>query len=535
MNTTLEMALSESSGIPITQIIMFGSKTLPIISVAITVDKPVDLFCGNEPFPFTQENLDLLANLHIHLNQHAGAPEPKKGHVTLALEAARNGVDVDGVVGKFVLYIRNPTAIDPHDIFVIRKRFATPITNPMSEEWMQQLAGVSVTANQGTYTPESLADFYGHLQTMSGTAVNTGANPVIFTAGLSALCSTWFTMIDRGGCNVLMASTAYGGCSELTDLISKFAPEKFSQTRYDVQGASQMIDSIRLRLDELAADPANLKPTTVLLSEIPTNPDMKVPDIKALAETIMAYKKKTGKGFVMITDTTFAPGSRVLEKFEKYAPGLSAMVFVSMSKSVSRGKTTAGAIICNKEQEAIEILDGVRKVSSMLDTNAKQDQLCFLCENHHETEKRCLDAYAIHTEVGDHLVKLVKDRTGFDMPLCTVSPENAKEGFTSSTFSFNLPSPDGATKEDLDNLAQKFVDLLCENKNFKPCVSFGQDNGLTYCTVPATSTQGAIKEEDKAKQAVGGVQLTRLSFPPTCELEVVKQCITDAVEMAYPQ
>ena len=49
----------------------------------------------------------------------------------------------------------------------------------------------------------------------------------------------------------------------------------------------------------------------------------------------------------------------------------------------------------------------------------------------------------------------------------------------------------------------------------KPCVSFGQDNDLVYCTVPATSTQGAISAEDKAKQARGGVQLVRflLSYP----------------------
>lgn len=58
------------------------------------------------------------------------------------------------------------------------------------------------------------------------------------------------------------------------------------------------------------------------------------------------------------------------------------------------------------------------------------------------------------------------------------------------------------------------MDLLTADTQFKPCVSFGQDNGLVYCTVPATSTQGAIKAEDKAKQAMGGVQLVRLSFPP---------------------
>merc|ERR1712151_489692 len=107
------------------------------------------------------------------------------------------------------------------------------------------------------------------------------------------------------------------------------------------------------------------------------------------------------------------------------------------------------------------------------------------------------------------------------MALAFVTPEQAAMGFTTSTFSFNLPAPPGATAEVTEGLAQRFVDLLCAHAEFKPCVSFGQDNGLVYATVPATSTQGAVKAEDKAKQAVAGVQLARLSFPPACDIEAV--------------
>ena len=48
------------------------------------------------------------------------------------------------------------------------------------------------------------------------------------------------------------------------------------------------------------------------------------------------------------------------------------------------------------------------------------------------------------------------------------------------------------------------VDQGEPGSRFKACVSFGQDNGMVYCTVPATSTQGVIAEEDKAKQAKDG-------------------------------
>ena len=126
---------------------------------------------------------------------------------------------------------------------------------------------------------------------------------------------------------------------------------------------------------------------------------------------------------------------------------------------------------------------------------------------------------------------------GADMPLAFVTPQEAALGYHTSTFSFNLPPPpSNATPERVAAFAQRFVDLLTADKaHFKPCVSFGQDNALVYCTVPATSTQGAIPEEHKAKQARGGVQLVRLSFPPTIDMDAVCKQITESVEKIYSE
>lgn len=113
-----------------------------------------------------------------------------------------------------------------------------------------------------------------------------------------------------------------------------------------------------------------------------------------------------------------------------------------------------------------------------------------------------------------------------------VTEANAAIGFTSSTYSFNLP-PKGKSVKVNEALGQNFVDKLCTHKSFKPCVSFGQDNDLIYCTVPATSTQGVIAAEDKAKQEVGGVQLTRLSFPPTMQRGPIFKHIQKCVKEVY--
>lgn len=236
---------------------------------------------------------------------------------------------------------------------------------------------------------------------------------------------------------------------------------------------------------------------------------------------------------MLLVDATFAPGSKVLQKLRDCAPDLDVMVFISMSKSVSRGLTTAGAIIANHTEEARELLQGVTRAGEMFDTLATPDQMRLLVENHARVEERCQQAYRTAAMVGERLCQAVRSTTGSDMSLGFTSPEQADIGFTTSTFSFNLPSPRGATAEVVEGLAQRYVDMLCQHPQFKPCVSFGQDNGLVYATVPATSTQGAIDAEEKAKQAVGGVQLVRLSFPPTCDVTAVCRILSDSVTTLY--
>lgn len=65
-------------------------------------------------------------------------------------------------------------------------------------------------------------------------------------------------------------------------------------------------------MDALAKTKSKM-PVTVLFVEIPSNPDMKVPDIKVLANMCQEYKVKTKKEVVLLVDTTFAPASKCME------------------------------------------------------------------------------------------------------------------------------------------------------------------------------------------------------------------------------
>jgi cysteine synthase A len=537
---TYETVMAQLRSMSIEQVFSFSSTAMPVIAVLMTQGAggksagEVHLYHGeSEPAPFSEAQVAQLALLGGTLVQHAGNSGAPADHGAAAVlsTAATAAAGVHALVGDRMLYIVDTTVVRPHDVLVMRKRMAIPATTPVCEAWLQAFCGAEQTADAEAPTPDELAGFNAHLQTLSGTAVNVGAQPVTFAAGLPTLASLWLTLVKNGGADVLMCSTAYGGSSELMDIFNDRGG-KIIKSKFHIQGDAPIDGSIQTALDALP--PSDL-PAMVLFVEIPTNPDQKIPDLAKLAASCLAFEARTGKAVMLLVDTTFAPGSEILGKLQAHAPSLKAMVFVSMSKSVSRGLTTAGALVANHTDYAVALINEVAVTAAWLDTTGRRDQMLRLCRNHAGVKTRCESAYAVTVAVGDALRSSVaKHAAGFDMPLSYVRPEHAATGFTSSTFSFNLPSPQGATEEVLAGLAQRFVDLLTDDKeHFKPCVSFGQDNSLVYCTVPATSTQGAIAAEDKAKQAVGGVQLVRLSFPPTIDVAAVQARVEMAVAAAY--
>ena len=278
-------------------------------------------------------------------------------------------------------------------------------------------------------------------------------------------------------------------------------------------------------------------------------------DLAPLAAELLAFELKAGTRVLLLVDTTLAPASRTLRLLREAAPSLAVICFVSCSKAISRGITTAGALVANHTPEAVALVGAAAELGALLDVGAKPEQLRSLAANHRGVEQRCAAAYAVAAELGAALCAAVEAHAAQPMALAFVSPEHAAKGFTSSTFSFNLPVPAGASAAQAAALAQRFVDALTAPHpssavsssegereeevaghgatQFKPCVSFGQDNGTVYCTVPATSTQGAVRAEDKDKQAVGGVQLVRLSFPPELDTAAAARVLHDAVAAIY--
>jgi cysteine synthase A len=149
---------------------------------------------------------------------------------------------------------------------------------------------------------------------MSGVEANAKHFPQCFTAGLPAIAAVWMSLIHLGGADIVMASTSYGGSSELTDLLEN-RTGNLTKTTFDITGSNPLVPAISIALDKLAANPEKLQPRTMVFVEIPTNPDMKVPDVVEIAEVLKAYKEKMSKAnknfkdVIFMVDATFAPAS----------------------------------------------------------------------------------------------------------------------------------------------------------------------------------------------------------------------------------
>ena len=284
VSTVYENVLALGRGMAPEHVFSFASATMPVVAVVLT-GAPVHLYHGDAPAPFTAGQIGELAKLGGDLTCHHGSPAPSAhpGATVLALDtvvdaSSGHGEAVDGIVGGDAsLFITNAERIVPSSIMTVRKRMATPITTPAAEQALQSFCGLAATADVEAPSAEEVAEFNAHLQTMSGTAVNPSADPVTCSAGLPTIAALWLALEGMGGADILMCSTAYGGSSELTDLC--LTRENLRKSTFHIQGGASFNGSIEAALGALAADPASLRPTTVLFVEIPSNPDQKMPDL----------------------------------------------------------------------------------------------------------------------------------------------------------------------------------------------------------------------------------------------------------------
>ena len=164
---------------------------------------------------------------------------------------------------------------------------------------------------------------------------------------------------------------------------------------------------------------------------------------------------------------------------------------------------------------------GVEKHLLICDNEATDLQYEILAHQMPSMKQRINDAYKNTRE----FVNFIHDALP-GAKINFVSEELAKEGFTPSVFSLDLPTK-GNTDEEREAykraLNLKLINLMITEipNESKFCVSYGQLKGC-YWTIPATSTQGTTKEGDKD-------YIVRVALSPELDLELHKKVFLDFV------
>ena len=328
---------------------------------------------------------------------------------------------------------------------------------------------------------------------------NTKIQPQVGSSGLSVQYGIMMGLIHYAiekhkekDIKLIVPTNCYGGTNDQARRVANCI-ENVEVIDLDVDNGIDMAENIEVILNEIA----NEDSIAFIIAEIPTNPRVEGPNLTKLRE-VLTKKRKTRNNFtavepVFILDQTFCPNIPFLEEDSLFS-NVMAISYVSGSKFPSGGLCTAGYCVSNKKAEILMAKIGTHL--KMCDNNATEYQIEILAKQLPSMNKRIYDAYKNTRRFVEFINSVLPDAK-----INFVSEELANEGFTPSVFSLDLPSIGNSIKEKETykrELNLKLINLMIEkiSEESKFCVSYGQLKGC-YWTIPATSTQGTTKEENK--------------------------------------
>ena len=355
----------------------------------------------------------------------------------------------------------------------------------------------------------------------------TGAptKPLVGSSGLSIQYAIMMGLIQDAlenhkekAIKFIVPPNCYGGTNDQARRIAACI-DNVEVIDLPVDGDHDMVESIDIVLEKIANEDA----IAYIIAEIPTNPRVEVPDLIKLKD-VLSTARKTATGAiaidpVFILDQTFCPNVHFLGEGEILST-VRTISYASGSKFPSGGLCTAGYCVGNKKMEGL--MDRIEEHLILCDNEATHLQMELLAKQLPSMNQRIHDAYKNTRE----FVNFIND-TLPEAKINFVSEALAKQGFTPSVFSLDLPTK-GHTAEEKESykraLNHKLIHLMITKipNESKYCVSYGQLKGC-YWTIPATSTQGTTKEGDKD-------YIARVALSPDMNLELHKKVFLDFVK-----
>ncbi len=406
----------------------------------------------------------------------------------------------------------------------VRRRETIAMTPANTLVALQQLTK-QATSNVATNTYAERSRSKTSVLTSIKEITGANTNAVVASSGLSMQYAIVMGLIHDAQENhkgkaikIVVPPNCYGGTNDQARRIAACL-DHVEVMDLPVDGDNDMVKSVTIVLDKIAEEDA----VPYIIAEIPTNPRVEVPDLIQLKEALSATRKtatgETAIDPVFILDQTFCPNTLFLGEDEILSP-VRTLAYVSGSKFPSGGKCTAGYCVANNKASAL--MAKIDLHLGLCDNEATDLQYEILAKQLPSMNQRIQDAYKNTRE----FVNFIQD-TLPEAKINFVSEELAQQGFTPSVFSLDLPTK-GNTDEERETykraLNLKLINLMINEipNESKYCVSYGQLKGC-YWTIPATSTQGTTKEDDKD-------YIARVALSANMDLEMHKKVFADFVE-----
>ena len=538
LSSILEWGIAHMHDLKPEQVIAFSSQTMPVLAVLrknIFDHKNTQiLYTGDLPSAFDFEALEDVYGYNFELKQVKNAddiPDFRGSTIFISQDDKMGGADLSPAIdfyvsvhfplGSIILVNSEESESYISEIQHVRRRETIAMTPADSFSALQQLVGKSPSTPVERDRAKNKASVVKSVQEITATK----SKVLLGSCGLSVQYAIMMGLIDDAkekhpgkNIKIIVPPNCYGGTNDQARRVVA-AVENVDILDLPVDRDNDMVQSTDQVLDQVA----QLDAIPYIIAEIPTNPRVEVPDLEKL-KAVLSKTRQTPTGElaidpVFILDQTFCPNVQFLSK-EGIFSSIRSISYVSGSKFPSGGKCTTGYCVANEKAE--DLMPAIEKHFKLCDNEATDLQVEILAEQLPSMNKRIADAYINTREFVNFIKKeLPEAKINF------VPDEVVEQGFTPSVFSLDLPTK-GNTDEEREAykraLNQKLIDMMIREipNESKHCVSYGQLKGC-YWTIPATSTQGTTKEEDKD-------YIARVSVSPNLDLEHHKQVFSDFVE-----
>lgn len=512
LSSLLEWVIAEINEVPVEQVISFSSKTMPILALlrknALTGEQ-TRIYYNTESSPLIDEvRLKQIYGYSYTLSKIKDVSEVPQGSDGTAIFVTENSfktkfndssncdvtVNIHPQFGS-VMLIHN-TTIDKtvSDVQHVRRRETIAMTPPNALNLLNQMIDGELHQLNGNFQQDTLL-INKCIQENTGSSLT----PLIASSGLSIQYAILMGFIENAlthypnkPIKILLPPNCYGGTNDQSRRIADLMPN-VGIVDLLVDGGQDLVSSLQTALEFVAENDG----VPLVLAEIPTNPRVEVPEMQKLGE-VLSKKRYTLNNelavepFFMV-DQTFCPNVRLLNEQSELST-VKTISFSSASKFPSGGRCIGG--YCAANQVAGDLLTLIAKHLALSDNTVNSHQLHTLAENMPSMPDRIEQAYKKTREFVNFIHQLLPHSKIF-----YITDEIAQLGFMPSVFSLDLPVTEETKHkrhEQQKILNKKLIEFIIKAhpNTAKNCVSYGQLKG-SYWTIPATSTQGTTKEDDK--------------------------------------